>query len=130
MNEGQPLGRSCPNGHEGWGRFRSVGRGCRNDRGRSENAETRPRAAGWLSPTTSLGHGVEIVLEAAGCLPLPLAAIVRGTTPEHELDEDRVLTVVLKGLIKAKRQAVLETCLLYTSPSPRDRTRSRMPSSA
>ena len=26
--------------------------------------------------------------------------------------------------------AVKETCLLYTSPSPRDRTRSRMPSSA
>ena len=26
--------------------------------------------------------------------------------------------------------AGLETCLLYTSPSPRDRTRSRMPSSA
>ena len=25
---------------------------------------------------------------------------------------------------------VLEFCLLYTSPSPRDRTRSRMPSSA
>ena len=26
--------------------------------------------------------------------------------------------------------ALLDTCLLYTSPSPRDRTRSRMPSSA
>ena len=26
--------------------------------------------------------------------------------------------------------AVLNVCLLYTSPSPRDRTRSRMPSSA
>ena len=26
--------------------------------------------------------------------------------------------------------ALLEDCLLYTSPSPRDRTRSRMPSSA
>ena len=26
--------------------------------------------------------------------------------------------------------AGLDTCLLYTSPSPRDRTRSRMPSSA
>ena len=25
---------------------------------------------------------------------------------------------------------LLESCLLYTSPSPRDRTRSRMPSSA
>ena len=27
-------------------------------------------------------------------------------------------------------QATAQTCLLYTSPSPRDRTRSRMPSSA
>ena len=26
--------------------------------------------------------------------------------------------------------AMIRTCLLYTSPSPRDRTRSRMPSSA
>ena len=38
---------------------------------------------------------------------------------------------------EAKEEAVVETesteqetCLLYTSPSPRDRTRSRMPSSA
>ena len=30
----------------------------------------------------------------------------------------------------AKRYAQIMTCLLYTSPSPRDRTRSRMPSSA
>ena len=30
----------------------------------------------------------------------------------------------------AARQARHPTCLLYTSPSPRDRTRSRMPSSA
>ena len=32
------------------------------------------------------------------------------------------------GLVLAR--IPLETCLLYTSPSPRDRTRSRMPSSA
>ena len=31
---------------------------------------------------------------------------------------------------KASRLGPSETCLLYTSPSPRDRTRSRMPSSA
>ena len=34
---------------------------------------------------------------------------------------------------KSKLEDALEmglTCLLYTSPSPRDRTRSRMPSSA
>ena len=30
----------------------------------------------------------------------------------------------------AKAKEMLQSCLLYTSPSPRDRTRSRMPSSA
>ena len=29
-----------------------------------------------------------------------------------------------------KNFPMVDTCLLYTSPSPRDRTRSRMPSSA
>ena len=33
-------------------------------------------------------------------------------------------------LVAALEKALLEYCLLYTSPSPRDRTRSRMPSSA
>ena len=32
--------------------------------------------------------------------------------------------------LKNKKIQILGTCLLYTSPSPRDRTRSRMPSSA
>ena len=36
--------------------------------------------------------------------------------------------IVLRELPRNLRQADL--CLLYTSPSPRDRTRSRMPSSA
>ena len=31
---------------------------------------------------------------------------------------------------RIERYTVRDTCLLYTSPSPRDRTRSRMPSSA
>ena len=35
--------------------------------------------------------------------------------------------VIESGLGKS---AVIKSCLLYTSPSPRDRTRSRMPSSA
>ena len=35
---------------------------------------------------------------------------------------------ILAGLIKDAAMSI--TCLLYTSPSPRDRTRSRMPSSA
>ena len=37
----------------------------------------------------------------------------------------RVGGAVLEGFVK-----VAHPCLLYTSPSPRDRTRSRMPSSA
>ena len=35
-----------------------------------------------------------------------------------------------KRWASGKGYAFFETCLLYTSPSPRDRTRSRMPSSA
>ena len=34
------------------------------------------------------------------------------------------------GLGSSLRMLFASTCLLYTSPSPRDRTRSRMPSSA
>ena len=35
-----------------------------------------------------------------------------------------------EGLVDSTRNLGPKTCLLYTSPSPRDRTRSRMPSSA
>ena len=46
------------------------------------------------------------------------------------------LRVIAKGLVvdlyrrRDVEQAFLEACLLYTSPSPRDRQKSRMPSSA
>ena len=43
--------------------------------------------------------------------------------PPHELGSSHGHTRVI-------REAYHEGCLLYTSPSPRDRTRSRMPSSA
>ena len=32
--------------------------------------------------------------------------------------------------VNSFRESCFKSCLLYTSPSPRDRTRSRMPSSA
>ena len=35
-----------------------------------------------------------------------------------------------ENLLEAGDPAIYACCLLYTSPSPRDRTRSRMPSSA
>ena len=39
---------------------------------------------------------------------------------------------VIMDVVNAEQAAIAENagCLLYTSPSPRDRTRSRMPSSA
>ena len=43
-----------------------------------------------------------------------------------ETREDRVAG--LNGMGSSRKR--VEDCLLYTSPSPRDRTRSRMPSSA
>ena len=46
------------------------------------------------------------------------------TQPILESVSQKVGVTVRKTQIKATR------CLLYTSPSPRDRTRSRMPSSA
>ena len=63
-------------------------------------------------------------------------------TPLHELPEIAELTGVARvvykdeaarfglGSFKALGGAYAVACLLYTSPSPRDRTRSRMPSSA
>ena len=44
-----------------------------------------------------------------------------GTTPIPKADIEAKMVEV---------QAEYDACLLYTSPSPRDRTRSRMPSSA
>mgnify|MGYP003331118003 CR=1 FL=1 len=37
---------------------------------------------------------------------------------------------IIKAIAKIQSQSTTNPCLLYTSPSPRDRTRSRMPSSA
>ena len=53
---------------------------------------------------------------------------------DHIHDRDRTGTVVGKPIplvdSNAKVTGQAWYCLLYTSPSPRDRTRSRMPSSA
>ena len=53
-----------------------------------------------------------------------------------EIDRQTRLQLVLKALLTIgdlpdqMQAAMVVGCLLYTSPSPRDRTRSRMPSSA
>ena len=48
-----------------------------------------------------------------------------GAAELHVVDGGRRVPLDMNAL-----RALVESCLLYTSPSPRDRTRSRMPSSA
>ena len=53
-----------------------------------------------------------------------------GNDQSHaRLDDQRVL-LVREGGGRVQGAGSSSCCLLYTSPSPRDRTRSRMPSSA
>ena len=46
------------------------------------------------------------------------------------LPKAKIEVAVPDDLLERTVEAIIESCLLYTSPSPRDRTRSRMPSSA
>ena len=63
---------------------------------------------------------------------------LRYTTPSNQIDTQRIknfLEDAPRGTIFIEKQRALQltnpnTCLLYTSPSPRDRQKSRMPSSA
>ena len=48
---------------------------------------------------------------------------------DEQLDKSKILLVEDEENLALGLEYNL-TCLLYTSPSPRDRTRSRMPSSA
>ena len=47
---------------------------------------------------------------------------------EFDLTRERVRQIKEKAIQRLRHRS--RSCLLYTSPSPRDRTRSRMPSSA
>ena len=49
---------------------------------------------------------------------------------DAECSIERVRNAEESGFDATAWERFIETCLLYTSPSPRDRTRSRMPSSA
>ena len=93
--------------------------------------------------TTNSAHGVtdvkniSAVLEAMQKNGMPL--LVHGEVTHAEVDifdrEAVFIDEVLKGIIAdyPELKIVFEhitTCLLYTSPSPRDKRQSRMPSSA
>ena len=74
-------------------------------------------------PLSGVDETNSVVQAAAQSLPAwsetPIVERARVMFKLRQLMEDRFNEI-----------AALVTCLLYTSPSPRDRTRSRMPSSA
>src|SRR5674476_1710066 len=81
-----------------------------------------------IRPTA--GHarvaGIDVVADPVG------ARRVLGVVPQQN-NLDRALSVRQNLLFHASYHGVprgLRSCLLYTSPSPRDRQKSRMPSSA
>ena len=67
---------------------------------------------------------------------LVVAGLLLWAAPIKAADsKDVIIGTIIGGIIgseiqKDKQKSQQYICLLYTSPSPRDRTRSRMPSSA
>ena len=78
-----------------------------------------------------------IVLRLLGIRRLPDVSTISRTLSQMDHDSvekvrGMVRSLVIEGLkrVRLPRLTMDFDCLLYTSPSPRDRTRSRMPSSA
>ena len=75
---------------------------------------------GWVMSTG--GYAEAVALTADTLIPLP-----------YDISDEDALALLLQGMTThylAHDSYTITPCLLYTSPSPRDRTRSRMPSSA
>ena len=78
---------------------------------------------GMLGLVLTLAAPIAAQKPAAGPLDGFLASVTKTTLPNG-------LTLLVREQPGTGVVAINTCCLLYTSPSPRDRTRSRMPSSA
>ena len=86
----------------------------------------------------SLGH-IQSVVERRNTIPILSNVLLEGeegrlnlaaTDLDIAIGEGVAVETEEPGGITAPAHTLYDICLLYTSPSPRDRTRSRMPSSA
>ena len=74
-----------------------------------------------------------IIEQEAAPLILPAVATETNTSPQVSADYTEFAAILDRNIFKAERRPPPPPpppCLLYTSPSPRDRQKSRMPSSA
>ena len=88
----------------------------------------------------ALAHELHVGARSELAVRVVVGAALREGTPEIEVTKQVALlwtrldaalraAIAKQGLV-ADRAARATACLLYTSPSPRDRQKSRMPSSA
>ena len=61
---------------------------------------------------------------------MPTAALITLGCKVNQYDTQAMQEIILRNGYTVVGEKDPADCLLYTSPSPRDRTRSRMPSSA
>src|SRR5665811_894247 len=88
-------------------------------------ADTAAQTASGIQ-TRADALAIRVATAASKAADIVSASIASGTEEEGAL-----IALQLAATVDAAAIATAEeTCLLYTSPSPRDRTRSRMPSSA
>ena len=110
--------------------------GLKERQDRKSTMETSPSRRQFLNTTKSLGLGL-------GSAPLWTGMDLALAEEKEEKEKPSTMNTMNTGLVSDLRYlehtqggthpespARLRACLLYTSPSPRDRTRSRMPSSA
>ena len=106
-----------------------------------DSRESAPPREDEVSRLRVPPHSVEAEQSVLGGLLLDNLAWDRAgdllTDGDFYRYEHRLIYAAIGALVAASKPAdvitvfeQLQSCLLYTSPSPRDRTRSRMPSSA
>ena len=98
-------------------------------------AEIMGHRAGWLALGSGIAGGADVILLPE--VPYKLDSIVQAVENRQKQGLNFSVIAAAEGArdeadsaAMAGAQALVDACLLYTSPSPRDRQKSRMPSSA
>ena len=105
----------------------------------TEDADTGVIVSSLEPDSLAEKHGVEtddVIESVYGMETTSLKAVREAMVAARDNDAQEIVVQILRGEEKVELKIPFEVvddaalCLLYTSPSPRDRTRSRMPSSA
>ena len=90
----------------------------------------------WINGLLTWWSGFSLRTKLLAIATLVVSLLMTGitffalnTAPSITKTQIEIKTAMVTSLVKAALASAF-FCLLYTSPSPRDRTRSRMPSSA